>query len=208
MQCLLGSSVSWVWPMGGTFRRPGSLEKERVGSFLPRLAVLGLHLQQFQPQVLLISPSFESPGSLGSLCIISVVLGVLRAPTAFSPEMLHEFHRSVDLPTPPGGGPAHTLGGGHAHTPGRKTRPPSGTLREGVPATPWKGPTEPPGASSLSFQAADRPGNQEPRAGGRRREAPPVSPRAVGAGPPHTFCEGRRSAETRPPLAERHSAQL
>lgn len=66
MQYLLGSSVSWVWPMGGTSRRPGSLEKERVGSFLPPPAVLGLHLPQFQPQVLLISPSFESPGSLGS----------------------------------------------------------------------------------------------------------------------------------------------
>lgn len=56
----------------------------RLGNFLLPFAVLGLHLQQFRPQGLLISPPFKFPGTLGSPGTISLGLSVLTAPTAVS----------------------------------------------------------------------------------------------------------------------------
>ena len=51
----------------------------------------------------------------------------------------------------------HPWGGSAAHSP------------EGFPSTLREGSTKPSEVSCLSFQAADRLGNQDPRAGGRRR---------------------------------------
>lgn len=167
----------------------GDLElEERLGSLHPQLAVLELHLQQCQPQLLLTGPSFESLGSPGFHGTVSPVLGELTTPMAFSRPLLQKCFTNLIAP----GLPHPHLWREPCPRPWREPCPHSW---KGVPFTPSKGSTEPSEVSSLSFQT------QEPRAQRphkETKEASLVGLRGDEGGASTPFLGAPSPAETKP----------
>ena len=119
-------------PMGSTSGYLGA--RRKVGAFSPRTCFLGLHLQQFQPQVLLISLSFESPGPVDFPGTASILCpGVANSSHLYYSWNASEILLFSGLAQAPGGSSAHSFGWSPAHTVGEAPPTPPGEEAPPIP---------------------------------------------------------------------------